>query len=162
MLSCDFSADIVCISEPYTAVTVLVAMWVRVGDDGKPIGPNEAEIARLGVRIGDMHSDNILEVSTKGMSQQCLEGLCAYFIRSCEDDKLTCRYVVTVAQQPNLDFKFVPREFYIAAKSADALRAAEAHIKIGLPTVQSTITVAELQEESPKEVLRRFSAWHVP
>lgn len=161
MVPCDYSADIVCISEPYAAATVLVAMYYVVGDDGKPVRPNEAEIARLGVRIGDMHSDNILERSTKGMSQKCVDGLCVYFIRACRDDKLTCRFVVAAAERPDLDFKFVPREFEIAAKSADVLRAAEAGIKIGLPTVQTTITVAELEEESTKDTLRGFSAWRV-
>lgn len=168
MTPCDFSADIVCVAEPYRAATEMVAMWrivgsdgKPIGSDGKPIGPDENAISRLGVRILDLQSDNIIEVSTHGMSQRCENGLCAYYIRSCTNDKLTCRYVVATALRSDLDFKFVPREFEIVARSVEEYRAAAASIHIGFAGVAESIAVADLQDEQPRELLRKYSAWSV-
>lgn len=161
MTPCDFSADIVCVAEPYKAATELIAMYRLVGSDGKPIGPDENAMSRLGVRIRDLQSDLIIQVSTHGMSQRCINGLCAYYIRSCTDDKRTCRFVVATARQSDLDFKFVPREFEIVAQSVDEYRAAAASIQIGFAGLAESIAVADLQDEHPRELLRKYSAWSV-
>jgi hypothetical protein len=161
MTACDFSTDIVCISESYVAATQLVAMYQKVGSDGKESGPDEEAIARLGVRIEDLHSDNIIEVSTNGMTRECQGALCVHYIRSCTDDKLSCRFVVGAAERSDSDYRFVPREFAIVARSIDEFRAAAVNIHIGLAGVQGTIAVAALQDEHSMALLRKYSAWSV-
>lgn len=161
MLPCDFNANIVCVSEPYTAALELVAMYKVLGRDGQPLGPDESAMARLGVRIRDLRSDNVIEVSTRGMSRKCHGGSCAYYIRTCSDDQLSCRFVVTVAASSDRDFKFVPREFEIVARSVDEFRAAAANIHIGLAGAPNSIAVAELQDQHTRATLSKFSAWSI-
>ena len=158
MFFCDFSADPVCIPEEYVEAKQNV-YGLR---NGNPAEPAKDVLARTGAKIVNLFSDAVRRETPAGLSQICEQDVCVHYLKSCNVSIFTCRYVIGVQRNPpDAKFQFVPREFMLEAKSAEALSRAQNALQLGSPGASNVIRLSQLSDEVSKPDLEKHSAWHI-
>jgi len=141
--------DLVCLSEPFCltrdyAPASEVVGFHRVVRDGRPVEASPETVARLGVTVRFVASDNLVTLAADGLRQTCVDGACVVFRSWCEG--LTCSWQAGAADGRAEPFL---HEIKLQAVSAEALARAKAEVFISLDGGRRRLSLAQLGEGGP-------------
>lgn len=142
--------DLVCLSEPFCVTQAYApaseaAGMYRVVRDGRPIEASPEAVARLGVRVRFVVSDNFVTLAADGLRQTCVDGACVVFRTWCEG--LTCSWQAGAYRDRSAPFL---HEITLQAVSAAALERAKAAVFVSLADGRR-LSLAGLGEGAPAD-----------
>jgi hypothetical protein len=130
-----------CLPAPYDRATDLRASWAV--SDGRTGVAQADVVARLGVRITAVQSDNLRPRQISGLARACNGRTCLLYLRTCTPSGLRCEWdwgVAPTAKAPG----FYTREVLIDAASPAAMTRAVAALSINPETGAPAVPLAAM------------------
>jgi len=144
MLDLACLSDPFCVTREYAPVSEAAGVY-RVVRAGAPLEASPDAVARLGVKVRFVMSDNFVTLAAEGLRQACFDDACVVFRAWCEG--LSCSWQ---AGSPRGQAEPVLHEIVLEAASPGALARAKAAVFVSLANGQR-LSLAQLGEGGPAD-----------
>lgn len=157
-IACSLASGDLCIPAPYDKVVDTESLIYYTDLQGHRLGPNKADVRRLGVEIFRIYSDNIHDVRPGPLSRACAGDLCVLYHKHCSLSGLECFYTwgaQPAPSPPGAEPKlfFTQAAIRIVAHNLHTMRRTEAaiYITLGEGANAHQLPVSALDQTRPEE-----------